>query len=431
MAKRKFTTDVISVSGSGIFNTILQFFIGIVLARSLGPEGNGIYNYILVVPMLVSMLSRLGMKRSTIFHIGKKTYTPQELISALSYIFIITSALAIIITTVIFLSMQKPDIKIPMAILAISSIPVNIIINYASGVFIGSDNIKRYNYFQWIPSFFNLLLLTIFLIILKWSVTGALMAYLISNTIMAYYALTFIIKEFHFNLKLNLKIIKEMLQMGFSFTLAGILIKLHYRIDIILLERLSDLKEVGYYSLAVRLAEKWNGAFTVSAIISSRTAMSDDIDKLKYNILRWLKVTFLASLLACVVLYFLVPFFLPMIYGEKFIPSIVMIQAILPGILMMVLYKTLMSYYTGSGKPKILIFSVLISLVINIFLNIIFIPQYGGVGAAWATNISYTILAIILLFSFCRSLKYGIWELFSFKKEDFNLLKKLLQRIFK
>jgi len=431
MARRKFTTDIISVSGSNVLNTLLQIPVGILLARVLGPEGNGIYNYILVVPGIISMISRLGMKRSTIYYIGKKTFSQEELISALTYIFIFTSSLSIIITGGIYFFMNREDMNFSMALIAICSIPVNIIINYASGIFIGSDQIKKYNVFQWIPTFSNLLLLIIFLLILKWSIIGALLAYLFANMLMAIYALKLLKKEYNFNLQMKIKIILEMVKMGFSFTLAGILMKLHYRIDVILLERLTDMEEVGYYTLATRFAEKWNGPLTVSAVISSRVAISEDFNLLKYNILRWIKVTFVLSLFACIVLYFLIPYLLPIMYGENFIPSIVMVQAILPGILMMVVYKALMSYFTGSGRPYILVISCSISLIINIILNLILIPKNGGIGAAWATNISYAILAIIMLIFFGISTKIPFKDFITYSQNDFKVVKKILKNIFR
>jgi O-antigen/teichoic acid export membrane protein len=122
---------------------------------------------------------------------------------------------------------------------------------------------------------------------------------------------------------------------------------------------------------------------------------------------------------------------LPLLYGKKFIPSIIMVQAILPGILMMVVSKTLTSFFSGSGKPYVLLVSCSISLVTNIVLNFILIPLYGGVGAAFATNISYTILAIILLTVFATSTKIPLKEMITYSREDFKVLRRIKNRILK
>jgi O-antigen/teichoic acid export membrane protein len=50
----------------------------------------------------------------------------------------------------------------------------------------------------------------------------------------------------------------------------------------------------------------------------------------------------------------------------------------------------LVSYITG------------ISLILNIILNVIWIPHWGIVGAAWATTVSYSALFIISLFVYSR-----------------------------
>jgi O-antigen/teichoic acid export membrane protein len=429
LARRSFITDVFSVSGSNILSTLIQIPIGIVLARMLGPEGNGIYNYILVIPMLVSTISRLGIRKSTIYHIGKKVFSLAEVISALSLILIFTSLLAILLTGGIYLYLDRPEITVLMAGMALLSIPVNIIINYASGVFIGTDFIKRYNIFQWIPNLINLILLSVFLIVLKWSVTGALLAYLLSSMVMAYYALKLIIREYKIEIRYNLSIIKSIIQLGFSFTLAGLIIKLHYRVDILLLERFSDMKEVGYYSLGARLAERWHGPFTIGAIISSRTAISEDLDEFKHKIISWIRVTFILGLFAATLLYFLVPYLIPLLYGNKFIPSIIMVQTILPGIVVLIISKTLISFYAGLGKPYVILFTTLASLIVNVIFNLILIPTYGGIGAAMATNISYTLLSVVLLVYFAVSMKMSVSDILFFRKSDLKVLKRFKKKL--
>jgi O-antigen/teichoic acid export membrane protein len=431
MAKRSFIADAANVSGSNFLNILIQVIIGIVLARSLGPEGSGLYTYLLVVPMLVGTITRLGMKKSSMVFIGKKVFTVEEIISGLTIMLIVTSAMGMIVTAGIFIYSGRTDISLAMAVLAICSIPVNIIINYSTGIFLGTDNIKRYNVFQWIPSFANLILFGLFVAIFHWSIAGALMAYLLSSLLMALYALRLIFKEYELRLSLSLNIIRQMIRLGFMFTLTGIIIKLHYRIDIIILERFADIREVGYYSLATRIAEKWQGPLTVGAVISSRAAMAEDMHQFKYNILRWIRGTFIIGIFAGIALWFIVPYLVPLLYGDKFIPSIKMVQLILPGILMLIISKTLISFYIGSGKPLPIFIMALISLILNMGLNFILIPRYGGVGAAISTDVSYFVLAVMLMTNYTISLKIPTKYIFSFERDDLRIIRRIRRKLFR
>jgi len=57
---------------------------------------------------------------------------------------------------------------------------------------------------------------------------------------------------------------------------------------------------------------------------------------------------------------------------------------------------------------------VLIGVVINIVLNYLLIPQYGAIGAAYATIVSQFFTSVMLLLLFKSSRKYFFWQIQSF-----------------
>lgn len=425
-SRKSFLSDAISVSTANVLSTLMQIGSGIVLARVLGPEGNGLYTYLLVIPTLAGVITRLGVKRSTVFYISKKTYTTEDVISALFFIGIFTSLLGAVLTGGVFYFSERDDITFSLCLLAILSIPMNVLINYSTGIFLAEGNIRKYNIFQWIPNLINLLFLSLFLILLKWSVSGAILSYLLANLLMAYYSARLVRANHEVRLKYNHEIIKRLLSLGLSFTIAGILIKLHYRFDIIMLRYLADLKEVGYYSLATRITERWQGPLTVGVVIYSRTTLAENIDEFKNKVLGWIKMSFLIGMAAMLLLYFLIPYLIVFLYGKKFIPSIVMVQWILPGILMLIISKTLISFFLGVGKAWQLVYVIAISLLINILLNLQLIPELGGKGAALSTDISYFLMAIVLLVIFMNNYKISPKQLFKLNRQEIKMMKRFL-----
>jgi Na+-driven multidrug efflux pump len=71
------------------------------------------------------------------------------------------------------------------------------------------------------------------------------------------------------------------------------------------------------------------------------------------------------------------------------------------------------------GKPQIAIYTFLPALLINFVVNLFLIPVYGGVGAAWATNISYAIGSLAYLFVYSRMTKMPVIEIFRYRRSDF------------
>lgn len=421
MPQRSFLKDILGVFGSNIFAIINGIFVGIIISRILGPEGRGIYVSILVVPVIVVSLSLLGIKRSTIYHIGKKTYKDNEIISGVFCILIITSPLGILISGIVYYFSRNPDFTFILIVLVLLTIPARMTIIYTEGVFLGKEQFYKSNRLKWMPGLINLLTLVFFIWIVRLSVFGALLSFLLSNLIVAIYSLCIIVKEYKIKICFNYEIIKSLIKIGVVYAFALFIMQLNYRIDIFLLEKLSSMKEIGYYSLGVSITEMlWQLPLAIGIVVISRSAGTNNQAALTKSVARLLRVSFLVVFIASIILFLIIPFIIPLIYGKDFIPSIQIVQTILPGILIFMIFKILSSSLAGIGKPHIIIKIFIPALIINVILNLILIPKYGGLGAALATNVSYTLGAICLLIVYSRVMKIPVIEIIKFKKNDFN-----------
>jgi O-antigen/teichoic acid export membrane protein len=136
-------------------------------------------------------------------------------------------------------------------------------------------------------------------------------------------------------------------------------------------------------------------------------------------------VALLAMLIACVILFVLSPYLLPAIWGEKFRPSIMTIQYILPGILFISVYRILHSRLAGIGKPQVSIYVFTPALILNILLNLWWIPLYGAFGAVMATNASYSLGTLAYVFVYSKIVKMPVAEMFRYRKNDFAFIKEM------
>jgi Na+-driven multidrug efflux pump len=105
-----------------------------------------------------------------------------------------------------------------------------------------------------------------------------------------------------------------------------------------------------------------------------------------------------------------------------------MIRIILPGILILVGFRILNSRLTGMGKPQVAIYTFVPALLINFLLNLFLIPKFGGIGAAWATNVSYAAGAIAFLFVYARLSRMPVAQLLTFRRSDFYFLRDIRNR---
>ncbi|MCD4680724.1 MAG: flippase [Bacteroidales bacterium] len=431
MAKRSFFDDILSVMSSNIFALILGLLTGIVISRVLGPEGRGLYTSVYVVPIIVISFVTFGIRRSAIFHIGRKLFDEEDIVSTIYSLLLITSSIGIIVSGIVYYFINNSDFTYPIIILSLLTIPVRLAVGYSRGIFLGKERFRYANQLKWMPVFLNLIFVAAFVWWAGFSVMGVILSIFVAYFIVAIYALVMINRSIHIRLAFIKLIAKSMLKLGAVYAIALLVMQLNYRIDILVLQRLSSFSEVGYYSLGVSIAERlWQIPFAMGIVIMSRSANVENEDELNSDVARMLRISFLIAIIAAIVLYIITPYLIPLLYGKRFIPSAEIVQMILPGILMFIIFRILNSRVAGMGKPQFAIYVFLPALVVNVFLNYIWIPKYGGIGAAMATNVSYILGTITFLIIFSRLTKMSIIEIVGYKKEDFNFVASLKNKIF-
>lgn len=429
MSPRSFARDITGVLGSNVFAVIIGFLIDVVISRQLGPEGRGLYASVLVVPMLVVSFMMMGVRRSAVYHIGKQVYSDNRTVSGIMQILLITSVFAVMVSGLSFLYFKPKGLTLPLVLLAVSSIPVRLVLSYASGIYLGKEQFKRSNLINWLPLFLNLAGVILFVAMMHWSVAGALLALLVSNMLVAGISLKHLFSEYKISFRFDSQVIRSLVKLGLGYALALLIMQLNYKVDILLLQKLSTLDQVGYYSLGVAISDKlWQLPTAMGVVVLSRTANMLDENSLNQSVSRLLRISFVLVLFAAVVLWIIIPYFLPLIFGEKFIPSVNVVRAMLPGILIFVLPRILNSRFAGIGQPKVLIAIFVPALIINILLNFLWIPAYGGVGAAWASNVSYAFGAITLLIVYSVKMNVPFRDIFRFQSGDFDIITNFLKR---
>jgi O-antigen/teichoic acid export membrane protein len=269
------------------------------------------------------------------------------------------------------------------------------------------------------------------IVLLVWGlglgILGAVLSFLLSGSIVAFYGLYLLNRTFTIRLKFHKKIILSVLKLGLLFSVSFFILQLNYRIDILLLEKMRDATEVGLYSIGASIAEQiWQLPLAVGIVVFSRTANAEDHKEMTERTGVLLRLSFLFSIGIALLMFILVPFLVPLIFGDEYIPSIRIIQLILPGIIMVVMYRILSGHLAGMGRPEITLYVFLPALILNIILNLLWIPEYGGEGAAMATNISYTAGSIGYLIVYSRILKVSVRDVLVVKKNDFVQLRKLI-----
>lgn len=422
MARKSYFRDILSVFGSNLSVTFSNLLIGIILSRVLGAAGYGLYSSLIVVPIIVIGFTQLGIRRSTIYHIGKKDVDENNLASALILLWFYTSALSIIICGLVFFFSANQPYDPLMVVLVLLTIPLLLMNLFAGGIFLGKEEIRRANIINAGPTLITLVLTVLFVWLMKLSVLGAFIAIATANFIMFFFVYRTLIGEYRYKItwKYHEGLMKSMVRLGLVNAVAIFVMQLNYRIDVLMLKKLSSLEQVGFYSLATQIAEQiWHIPHAIEAIVLSRSANTNDNDSMIRVVASIFRVSMLVGIFGAGIIFVAAPYLIPLIFGADFVNSVPMIQAILPGVVILVGFRILNSMLIGKGKPEIAIYAFVPALVVNFIANIFMIPKFGGIGAVWSTNISYILGSIAFLILFSKKVKMPLSEILTYRKSDF------------
>jgi O-antigen/teichoic acid export membrane protein len=430
VAKRNFIKDVVGVFNSNVFSLVCGLLLSVLLTRELGPEGFGLFTTLVVIPTIVVSITNLGIRGAAIYMLGQKKHDEQRVISSILALYLMSAVAGMLLSLVAYQVYADPGFTALLVGLVLIAIPFRLALVYIGGIFFGKDEIRKANLINWPINLINLALAALLVWGLHLEVTGAVVAALIANIAVAIYAFYALSRQYKLRVTFDFVIIKQLFLLGILFSASFFIIMLNFRVDVILLQRMTDLSEVGLYSLAVQIAEQlWQIPLATSIIIFSRTASSEDPALMTTKTLSLTRASLVLAVILSIFIVVIAPWIIPPVFGDDFTRSVLLLQVILPGIIIMVMFRILSGQLAGMGKPQLSIYVFGPALILNILLNLWLIPGYGALGAAIATNISYAFGAIGYWIIFARQTGCGYLEIVHFQKDDITAVKGIIGKI--
>ena len=247
---------------------------------------------------------------------------------------------------------------------------------------------------------------------------GALSAELIMLPVRLWAARTLLIPRFHFD------DIRPLLAYGIPLVPISLAYWVFLVSDRILLAQLSTLEQVGLYSVAASLVGLSSIAVAALAQAWSPHAMrafEEEPDYAPRLFGRMLTYVLAGFGFLCVGITAFGPELLRLLTTPAFAGAVV---AIGPLALGMVAYAT--TQVTAGGitlklRTRYMAIHASLAAAINVALNLVLIPQYAALGAAWATMIAYTYLTLAYLVTSQR-----LWTVAYEKRRSITVLVVLL-----
>ncbi|MEM9288983.1 MAG: oligosaccharide flippase family protein [Pseudomonadota bacterium] len=424
VAPRSFLKDVVSVLQTKVAVLCLGFVSSILLARYLGAEVRGLLAALLVVPTVVMTLCELGIRQSAAFHIGQDRAQLDRIAGTLVGLGLLTALLALGLSIAYFRLTWLSSYSWSLIALTLMLIPAKIVQSYASGLFLGTQRIADFNKVSWLPALVRAGCILALVAGLQVGLWGALWAEVLAAVAMTTYALWLAASFVHVRLGFDAALAKKLVRLGFVYAASLFAITLLYKINILLLQRLSTLEELGLYTVGANLAEYiWQLPAVMGAIIFSRSANAKNRPDFSQKIFVLLRLTLVLATLGALAVASVVSVFVPLVFGPAFSGSVPVIHALLPGIVGFVVVKILNMDLAGQGKPWVTLSVVVPAVALNLALAFWLIPQFGAIGAAGAISITYLLAALLYVFVYAQATGSAIRDIALYRRSDFDLLK--------
>lgn len=401
------------------------FFVGIYVARYLGPANFGLYSYAGSFVGLFSAIAALGLDSIVVRELvldEKK----RDTILGTAFILKITGSVFVLIFIFIAIRFTNNDYMTNLLILIIAIGTIFKSFNVIEYYF-QSKVLSKYIVYAQIFSTIFCAFIKLYLIYLNMDLIYFALVILFQNIMLASGFVMIYLKR---NLslikwRLEFDLAKRLLNDSWPLIFSGIAISIYMKIDQVMIKNMVDAKAVGNYAVAVRLTEVWyffpmiitNSLFP--AIVNAKKInIKSYYNRLQtlYDLLVWLAImiSIPMSLLANNVIHFL--------FGTEYQSA--------AGVLKIYIWATVF-VFLGVASSKYLIVENFTGIsfsrnmfgaIINILFNIILIPIFGINGAAIATVFSQFVSAFSIILT-PKTYQNGILMLNSF------LLIKAIKRV--
>jgi O-antigen/teichoic acid export membrane protein len=407
-----------TAGGFAVFATA-GVLINIIVAAAFGAAPLGVFNLVVTVYTMASQLAVLGIHNSVVRHVAlHQDRSSEQRPSILAGALAVTALLAIAISGALYLfavpyaaATNSPDTGVGLRLIApaLAFFALNKVLMAALN---GERRMRAFALGQVLRSV--VLVGTVAVAAQQgWDPARLPIAFVFSEVALFVVLVVPRLRELgRADLRLASRWFATHTSFGVRGFLGGFMVEANSRVDILMLGLLMDDRTVGLYSFAsmfvvgmhnLMLVVKQN----VNPVLSLRWAAGqhEEIHLLIRTVRRFV---YPGTLVAAVALLVVFPYIARLLGEDGSRDSTVMLSILLAGVVVAAGHLTFDQFLVQAGRPGVHTLYAASSVVTNILLNLVFIPTFGGIGAAVATSIAVVLSAFYLEFLTRRWLRFPL-----------------------
>jgi len=379
--------------GEKILRMFVGLFVGIWIARYLGPEQFGLLSYVQSFVGLFTAIATLGLDGVVIRELVNKPAQRDKLIGSAFVLKLIGAILTLpLLALAVHFTSNDQYTNLLVFLIASASIFQSFnVVDFYYQANVQSKYVALANTISLgISSLFKVALVLNEAPLMTFACMVIFDSAVLALGLVFYYTKNSQLKVSHW--QFNKNIAKGLLKDSWPIILSGLAISVYMKIDQVMIKEMLNAEAVGQYAAAVRLSEAWY--FIPMAIASSLFPAIINAKKQNealyyqrlqrlYTLMIWL------AIVVALPITFLSDWIVSFLYGNSYsgAGSVLMIH-VWAGVFVFLGVASSNWFLTENLQTYSMI-NTTIGAVINIALNYILISKIGVEGAAWATLIAY------------------------------------------
>ncbi|MBC8062345.1 MAG: polysaccharide biosynthesis C-terminal domain-containing protein [Clostridiaceae bacterium] len=395
---------ILSTFSTNIVVVLMGFGLSMIIAKGLGPDGYGTYNYVQLAPTTLYAAMSLGYFSETIYFLKKSNYSIKDIFIASIWVFIILAIAEITCITLIHMVIPVESLLFVLVFIIIINFN-NFLMPFLFGI--GKIGVRNKMYLinsgiSFIGIFINY---TFFR--KSFTIVSVFSMQILANSIIIIIGLYEIKKTFKEKMNFwsgrSIQVVKSVINLSKYEYVSNLANYLNYRIDQWVILYVLGRYQLGIYALAISLVEKfWLLPDTISTIIYPEVSERNDYKSITKNIDKMLFYIITLGMIGWAISLIILEPLVNIFFGNKFIQSAIIIKIIFPVIVLFSAQKIIAAFFCGLGRQDLRLKASVLSMVLNAICNIFMIPRLGIYGAALSSVISYSMYSLWLIYLYIK-----------------------------
>jgi antigen flippase len=430
------SSNVFSIFQRDLLLFSTNLITGVLIARILGPSALGIFGILSMVPAYAEGFGRIKVDIAAVYFIGKKKYLREEVYYNINLIALISSA---IIVSVIILNFnffyewlfknEEIDFRAYMFVILVQ-IPIHFLYMNLAYFHIATENIKIYNRMVVINALLNSIIALVLLFFTSFGLWSVIFSSVISISISFTYGFIFVDRSGWRKISFNIKIMLDLFRYGMNMYVGGIFGQFQQSGTQLLSVAFLVPAQIAFLNQGQGVGKLLNKFVDpLNTILFPRISNLEEEEAIILSC-KAFRISLILLCLGGLGLFVLGGPLIALLYGKIFLPTVEVINFLLPGIILAGASSTLTNYFTGTGRASLIPKIQLLPLIIQLYLTWNLTQLCGLKGATISIMTASLIYGIILVHLFLRTSKTSINKLlpgitdlkyiYSFGKDTFK-----------